>query len=190
VLRKVLLGVALLVLLLVVIVALQPATFRIARSTTVAAPPPVVFAEVDDFHRWQAWNPWQKLDPDAKNTYAGPPAGEGASFAWDGDENVGAGRMTIVESRPAELVRIRLEFLRPMEATNTAEFTFVPEGSGTLVTWSMAGENGFLGKAFGLFMDMDEMVGTQFEQGLADMKAVAEAQGSSGGAGAGSSPPP
>jgi carbon monoxide dehydrogenase subunit G len=182
-LKKALIVVAVLVVVLVVVVALQPATFRVARSATIAAPPSAVFAQVNDFHRWEAWNPWQKLDPGAKNTYSGAPAGEGAAFAWDGNDDVGAGKMTIVESRPDDLVRIRLDFLRPMEATNTAEFTFVPEAQGTRVTWSMTGENGFLGKAVGLVMDMDQMVGSEFEKGLASMKSVAESDARKSAAG-------
>jgi hypothetical protein len=173
-LKKVLGSVAALVAALAVIVALQPSRFRIARQTSVGAPASAVFALVDDLHRWEAWNPWQKVDPNVQNTYSGAESGPGASFAWAGNEDVGKGRMTIVDSRPGELVRIRLEFLEPYAATNTAEFTFEPQGDRTLVTWAMSGENSFLGKAIGLVMDMDRMIGDQFEKGLADLKAIAE----------------
>jgi uncharacterized protein YndB with AHSA1/START domain len=157
-----------------VVVALQPRAFRVSRSATMAAPASAVFAQVNDFHKWEAWNPWQKLDPTAKNTYSGAPAGPGARFAWEGNNQVGAGSMTITETRPDELVRIKLEFLKPMAATNTSEFNLQPSGDQTTVTWSMVGENGFLAKAIGLFMDMDEMIGGQFEKGLADMKRIVE----------------
>jgi len=173
-LKNILLGLAAIVVVLIVVIALQPASFRISRSATMAAPPAVVFAQVNDFHKWAAWNPWQKLDPAAKNTYSGAAVGEGASFAWDGNSEVGAGRMTIIESRPNDLIRVQLEFLRPMEATSTAEFTFRPSGAQTAVTWSMSGDNTFVGKAFSLFVDTDQMVGGQFEKGLADLRSVVE----------------
>lgn len=157
------------------VVALQPAEFRIARSATIAAPPSVVFAQVNDLQRWPAWSPWAKMDPAARNTYAGPPAGTGATMTWDGNKQVGEGTMTITESRPDTLVAFRLDFRRPFQATNTAEFTFQPKGDQTVVTWSMSGVNNFLFKAVGLFLNTDKMVGPQFEQGLADLKAISEA---------------
>jgi Polyketide cyclase / dehydrase and lipid transport len=130
---------------------------------------------VNDFHNWEAWSPWAKLDPAAKATFEGPSTGTGAIFKWTGNKEVGEGSMTITESRPSDLIRIKLEFLRPFEATNSAEFTFKPEGNRTAVTWSMEGKNNFIAKAVCLFMNMDKMVGGQFEQGLAQMKAVVEA---------------
>jgi len=172
---KILIGLAVLIVLLVVVVALQPSEFRITRTTTVAAPASAVFAQVNDFHRWEAWSPWAKLDPAVRNTFAGAPAGAGAVFAWAGNSKVGEGRMTIVESRPNELVRIKLEFLKPFAATNTAEVTFKPEGDRTAVTWSMFGHNNFMGKAVCLVMNMDKTLGGEFDKGLAAMKSVAEA---------------
>jgi hypothetical protein len=163
------------ILIFVGIVAVQPADFRIFRSATINAPAGVAFAQVNDFHKWEAWSPWAKLDPAAKNTFDGPPAGRGAGFAWSGNKDVGEGRMTITESRPNELVRIKLDFVKPMEGTCTTEFAFKPAGEGaTSVTWSMFGRHSFVEKAFCLFMDMDKMVGGDFEKGLAQMKAVAE----------------
>jgi uncharacterized protein YndB with AHSA1/START domain len=154
---------------------LMPADFRIARTTTMAAPAPAVFAHVNDFHNWRTWNPWGKLDPAMKQTYVGAPAGAGAVYTWVGNGKVGQGRMTVTESRPSELIRIKLEFLKPFAATNTAEFTFKPAGGDrTVVTWSMAGCNTFMGKAMSLVMDMDRMIGKNFERGLADMKSVVE----------------
>jgi len=173
-LKKILIALAVIVIVFVVIVALQPSEFRVARSATIAAPAAAVFAQVNDFHNWEAWSPWAKLDPAAKNSFEGPSAGTGASFRWAGNNEVGEGSMTIIESRPSDLIRIKLEFLKPFEGTNTAEFTFKPEGSQTAVTWSMFGTNNFRAKAFCLFMSMDKMVGGQFEKGLASMKSMVE----------------
>jgi hypothetical protein len=173
-LKTVLIGLVAVVVVFLAVVALQPSAFRISRSATMAAPAPAVFAQVNDFRNWEAWNPWQKLDPAAKNTYSGPPAGPGAMCAWAGNSEIGEGRMTITESRPNELIRIKLEFLKPFEVTNTAEFTFEPAGNQTAVTWSMFGHNTLMGKAIGLFMNMDRMIGEQFEKGLADMNSIVE----------------
>jgi hypothetical protein len=176
---KVVLAVAALVVLVVavlaVVVAMQPAEFRVQRSATINAPAPAVFAQVNDFHNWQTWSPWARLDPAVKNSYEGAPAGTGAGFAWAGDSKVGEGRMTIVESRPSELVRIKLEFLKPFAATNTAEFAFKREGERTAVTWSMYGHNNFLARAVWLFVDMDKALEAEFDKGLAAMKSAAEA---------------
>jgi hypothetical protein len=175
VLEKVLVAPVVIVLVLVVVVAVQPSEFRVARTVTMAAPPPAAFAQVNDFHKWEAWNPWVGIDPAMKQAYEGAPAGEGAVYTWAGNGEVGQGRMTLTESRPAERIRIRMEFLKPFSATSTAEFTFTPEGDRTAVTWSMTGTNNFMAKAVHLVMDMDEMIGGQFEKGLARMKAVVEA---------------
>jgi len=174
-LKKFLIAIAAIIVVFVVVVALQPSEFRIVRSATISAPAPAVFAQVNDFHNWEAWSPWAKLDPAAKATFEGPSTGTGAIFKWAGNKEVGEGSMTITESRPSDLIRIKLEFLRPFEATNSAEFTFKPEGNRTAVTWSMEGKNNFIAKAVCLFMNMDKMVGGQFEQGPAQMKAVVEA---------------
>jgi hypothetical protein len=174
-LKKILVAVAVIVLVFIVVVALQPAEFRVTRSATIAAPAPAVFAQVNDFHNWQAWSPWAKLDPNMKKTHEGAPAGTGAIYSWSGNDDVGEGRMTLTESRPSDLIRIKLEFMKPFAATNTTEFSFKPEGNQTLVTWSMFGTNNFMAKAFGLFMNMDKMVGGDFEKGLAQIKSVVEA---------------
>jgi hypothetical protein len=167
-------GLAAIVATFVIIVALRPADFRIERSAAMAASASTIFAQVNDFHSWEAWSPWAKLDPTAKSTFVGSPAGKGASFSWDGNNKVGAGTMTITESRPNDLIRINLEFRRPFKAKNTAEFTFQPDGPKTIVNWSMSGRNNFMCKAFGLFMNMDKLVGRDFEKGLAAMQAVVE----------------
>lgn len=165
------------VIALVVFISLRPADFRITRWTKFSAPPAAVFAQVNDFHNWDGWSPWAKMDPTMKQTYEGAPAGTGAIYSWVGNKKVGQGRMTILESRPSEMVQIRLEFLKPFKATNTAEFTFKAEGDQTKVIWSMFGKKGFMFKAFGMLMDMDKMIGGDFEKGLAAMKAVVEGTG-------------
>ena len=159
-----------------IFVAMQPDEFAVERSTTVAAPPQMVFDQVNDFHKWQAWSPWAKLDPMAKNTFEGPESGEGAKFSWAGNDQVGEGRMEIAESRAPEHIKIDLEFIKPFPAKNVTLFTFAPEGDGTKVTWNMSGTNNFIGKAICMFMNMDKMVGGDFEKGLAAMKAKAEAE--------------
>lgn len=174
-LTKILIGLVAVIGAFLVIVAMRPSDFRVERSAVVSAPAPVVFAQVNDLHNWDAWSPWAKLDPAAKQTFDGPRAGTGAAFAWVGNSQVGEGRMTITESRPSELIRFRLDFVKPFAGTNTAEFTFTPQGDQTAVTWSMSGRQNFMAKAFCMFMSMDKMVGGQFEQGLAQMKSMAEA---------------
>jgi len=174
-LRKILIGLAAIVLVLVVIVALQPPEFRVSRTVTISAPAPTIFAQVNDFHKWEGWSPWAKRDPAMKQTYEGPPAGTGAVYTWIGNRQVGEGRMTIFESRPSDLIRINLEFLKPFKGTSTTEFTFKPDGTQSTVTWSMTGKNNFMAKAVHLFLNMDKMVGGDFETGLAQMKSVSEA---------------
>jgi hypothetical protein len=174
-LKIILISLAVIIIVFVIIVAFQPSDFRVARSATMAAPPPAVFAQANDFHKWKAWNPWGKIDPAMKQTYEGAPAGVGAIYTWVGNNEVGEGRMTITESRPSELIRVKLEFFKPFAATNIAEFTFKPEGNQTAVTWSMFGEKNFMAKAIHLFMSMDKMIGGQFEKGLAEMKSIVEA---------------
>jgi uncharacterized protein YndB with AHSA1/START domain len=173
--RKILIGLAVLIVVLLVVIAMQPADFTVSRSATVNAPPATVFAQVNDFHKWGAWSPWAKMDPATKITYDGPPEGKGAKYAWV-SEKTGEGNMTIVESTPGERVLIDLIFIKPMAADNDADFTFKPEGSGTTVTWTMTGKNGFAGKAFGLFMNMDKLIGGQVEEGLASIKSIAESE--------------
>jgi polyketide cyclase/dehydrase/lipid transport protein len=172
--KIVLVGVAVLIAAFLVVVAVQPSDFRVERSATMRAPAAAPYAQVNDFQKWRDWSPWEKVDPQLKRSYQGPQAGAGAQYAWVGNKDVGEGRMTIVESKPGELVRIKLEFFKPFAAVNDAQFSFKPAGDGTAVTWSMTGHNNFLSKAICLFVDMDKMVGGMFEQGLAQMKAVVE----------------
>ncbi|HEU5176033.1 MAG TPA: SRPBCC family protein [Burkholderiales bacterium] len=166
---------AAIVVVFLIVVAMQPSDFRIERSATMRAPAPAAFAQVNDFQNWRAWSPWEKVDPALKRQYDGPRAGTGAVYAWQGNKDVGEGRMTITDSKPAELVRIKLEFFKPFAATNQAEFRFKPASTDTTaVTWTMTGQNNFLSKAICLFVDMDKMVGGMFEQGLNQMKTVVE----------------
>jgi len=174
-LKKIGITVLVVILIFLIIIALQPGNFRVARSITIAAPPEIVFAQVNDLKKWETWSPWVKIDPAMKQTYQGPPAGTGATSQWAGNKDVGEGRMTITESRPNELIRFSLEFFKPMAGTSTAEFNFVPGENQTTVTWSMTGRNNFIAKAICLFMNMDTMVGSQFEKGLAQLKLNAEA---------------
>jgi len=168
-------AIAAVVVIFLIVVALQPSDFKVERSATLRAPAPAAFAQVNDFQNWRAWSPWEKVDPALKRQYEGPKAGTGAVYAWQGNNDVGEGRTTITESRPADLIHIKLEFFKPFAAVNQAEFTFKPVGADTTaVTWSMTGQNNFLSKAICLFVNMDRMVGGMFEQGLAQMKTVVE----------------
>jgi hypothetical protein len=173
-LKKILLVLVVIVIVLVVVVAMRPDHFRVERSATVNAPAAAVFAEVNDLHKFQEWSPWAKIDPNCKITYTGPEAGVGASFHWDGNKDVGEGSMSIIESKPGELVKFRLDFIKPFAATDTAELSFKATGEKTDVTWSMYGPANFMMKAMGLFMDCDKMIGKDFEKGLASLKTVSE----------------
>ena len=173
-LTKIFIGIAVVVVVFVVIVAMQPSQSTITRSMTMPVAANQVFAQVNDFHNWQAWSPWAKMDPDAKNAFEGPPSGVGAGFSWSGNNKVGEGRMTIAESKPSEMIRIKLEFIKPFANVCDTLFTFKPEGNQTTVTWTMTGPRPFMAKMFCLFVNVDKMVGGQFEQGLAGMQVAAQ----------------
>ena len=172
-LTKILLGIVAVIVLFLAYAAMRPADFRVERSATLAASPAALFAQVNDHHNFNAWNPFLKLDPNVKNTYSGPASGVGAACSWDGNSDIGAGSSTIIESTPGELVRMRMDWKRPMEGVATVDFTFRPAGDKTVVTWAMYGKNNFLGKVISIFMDCDKMCGPPFEQGLADLGKVA-----------------
>src|SRR6266446_5560430 len=174
-LKRLLIGLVLLLIAAAVVVWFQPDDYRLTRSTVIAAPAAAIFPHVNDLRQWEDWSPWAKLDPNAKVTFEGPPAGPGAVFAWAGNSQIGEGRMTLTQSRPAELIRIKLDFVQPMAGTSTAEFTFKPEGNRTAVTWAMFGHNNFVSRAICLFMNQDKMLGGYFEKGLENLKAVTEA---------------
>ena len=152
----------------------RPDTFSVQRTTTIHAPADKVFALVNDFHRWAEWSPWEKLDPEMKRTFGGPPAGPGSTYEWVGNSKVGAGRMEILTAAPAGKVDIKLDFIKPFEGHNVAEFTLTPKGENTEVLWVMHGPAPFITKLMGVFVSMDSMIGKDFEAGLANMKGAAE----------------
>jgi hypothetical protein len=168
-------GVLVLILLLVIYISTRPTDFRVERSAQVDAPAGVIHAIINDLSQWQRWSPYDKRDPNMKKTLEGPPTGPGASYTWNGNNQVGEGRMTITESKPGELVAMRLQFSRPFKCDNKVMFTMVPSGTGTRVSWIMEGKNNFMSKAFGLLMNVDKMVGTDFEQGLKNLDGIAQA---------------
>jgi len=156
--------------------ATRPDTFRVERRATITAPPEKIFALINDFRAWSAWSPWEKKDPAMKRTFSAVTAGKGATYAWDGNKDVGRGSMEIIESAPPSRLRLRLDFEAPFEAHNVVTFTLAPEGGATGVTWAMEGPVPYFAKIMHLFMNMDRMVGGDFESGLAAMKAAAEKQ--------------
>jgi len=157
-------------------VAMQPAVGTVTRSATLAAPPADVFAQINDFHKWQAWSPWAKLDPNAKSTFEGPESGKGAVFGWSGNSEVGEGKMTITESTPNERIKMQLDFAKPYANTSYSEFILKPEGAGTNVTWTMTGERPFFARAMCILFNADKMVGDMFEKGLANLNAIVSAK--------------
>ncbi len=152
----------------------KPDTFTVQRSATIKAPPEKIFAVLNDFRRWTEWSPWEKLDPAMKRTLGGAPAGQGATYAWEGNGKAGAGRMEIVESTPASKVGIQLDFIKPFEGHNLTAFTLTPQGEATQVNWAMTGPTPFVSKLMQVFVDMDQMIGKDFEEGLANLKALTE----------------
>ena len=175
-LKKILLVVVVLVLAFVGFVASRPSAYKVERAHTVNAPAEVAFAQVADFHKWEAWSPFAKLDPSMKTTFDGAAGAVGSSYAWEGNDKVGAGKMTIVEVAPSASVKIKLEFLKPWKSTADTVFTFAAVENGTKTTWTMAGNHDFMGKAFSLFGDMDKMIGADFEKGLAQLDTAAAAE--------------
>jgi hypothetical protein len=152
--------------------ATKPDTFRVQRSTSIKAPPGKISAVLSDFREWKAWSPWEKMDPAMKRTYGGAPSGKGATYAWQGNE-VGHGRMEITEAA-ANRVAMDLDFVKPFEAHNKVEFTLEPKGGATELTWAMVGPVPYPAKIMHVFVNMDRMVGSQFEAGLADLKTLTE----------------
>jgi uncharacterized protein YndB with AHSA1/START domain len=155
-------------------VFLQSSELTVVRSVTIKAPAADVFPHVNDFHAWKEWSPWATLDPKSTETFDGPSSGKGAKFTWSGNNDVGEGTMTITDSQPNERIAIQLDFVRPMACTNYVEFTFKPEKDRTQVAWTMTGRKIFMAKAMGLFLDMDKMVGGEFDKGLASLQSVVE----------------
>ena len=179
-LKKILILIVVLIAVLLCYAATKPDTFRVQRTTSINAPPEKIFAIIDDFHNWGSWSPWEKLDPAMKRTYSGAASGQGAVYAWEGNDKVGAGRMEITDSAPPSKVTIKLDFIKPFEAHDIAELTLEPPAAAdtsspvTTVTWAMHGPNPFISKVMQVFMNVDTMVGKDFEDGLANLKNVAE----------------
>jgi carbon monoxide dehydrogenase subunit G len=179
-LKTALIVVAIVIAALLAYAAIRPDTFSVQRSTRVNAPPAMIFAIVNDFHRWTEWSPWEKLDPAMTRTLSGAASGPGAVYEWRGNGKVGAGRMEILASAPASAptstrqVTMKLDFIKPFEGHNIAEFTLVPQGAGTDVTWAMHGPTPFISKLMQVFVNMDSMIGKDFAAGLANLKARAE----------------
>ncbi|MGD9636417.1 MAG: SRPBCC family protein [Pirellulales bacterium] len=172
-LTYIVLAVVTLVVVLLVVIALQPAMFRIERRATIPAAAADVFAQVQDLHKWRSWSPWEEIDPNLQRTYSGAAAGTGAVYEWVGNNEVGSGRMTILDCRPVEFIRIKLEFFKPFKGLSTAEFTFQPAGDKqTVTTWAMYGPKNFLAKALHMICNMEKMIGGQFEKGLDNLKSV------------------
>jgi hypothetical protein len=174
-LKKILVTILALIAVGAVFISLRPAEYTVSRSAKIPREPALVFGLVNNFHEWDKWSPWAKLDPQMQTTYAGPESGVNAEYAWKGNSDVGSGKMTITESAPYEKVGIRLEFFEPFASVAQTDFHFKPVSDGTEVTWTMTGNNGFVAKAFTLFMDMDAMIGADFEKGLNQLTAAAAA---------------
>lgn len=162
------------IIVVLILAAMKPDIFTLQRSLAINAPPERVFPLINEFKNWTQWSPWEKLDPNLKRDYSGAPAGVGAVYAWEGDKKVGQGRMEIVEAVPSSKVALKLDFIKPFEAHNNVTFALEPAGSATNVTWTMTGPTPFIGKIFHVFVNMDRMVGAEFEKGLASMKTAAE----------------
>ena len=156
--------------------ATRPDTFRVERTATIKAPPERIFPLINDFQRWGAWSPFEKKDPAMKRALSGAPSGSGAVYEWDGNKEIGQGRMEIVESVPPSRVTLKLDFTRPFKAHNIVDFTLEPRGDSTQVTWAIHGPSPFISKVMGIVFNMDKMIGKDFEAGLAALKTVSEQQ--------------
>ena len=173
-LRKIGLILVVLVMALLVFAATKPDTFTVQRMATINAPADSIYPHIIDFRRWNAWSPWERLDPSMRKSISGAPSGKGAVYAWQGNSDVGQGRMEITEANPPSKVEIKLDFTEPWESTNQTVFTLEPMGNATNVTWTMQGPNQYLGKLMSVFVDMDKMIGKDFERGLTSLKAISE----------------
>lgn len=165
---------AVLIAAVLLFAATRPDTFRIERSATIRATPDKIYPFLEDFRRWPAWSPYENKDPAMKRTFGGATSGKGATYAWEGNKDIGAGSMEIADATPPERLTLKLDFTRPFVAHNLVDFTLTPAGDGTRVTWAMHGPNTYVGKVMQIFFSMDTMVGKDFEAGLASLKAAAE----------------
>jgi len=160
--------------ILLAVASTKPDTLHVERTARIDAPPQQIFPLIEDFRRWGPWSPYERRDPTMKRSYGGAERGEGAVYAWEGNRDIGKGRMEIVESVPPSRVALKLDFAEPFEAHNVVQFTLEPEGGATRVTWAMQGPSSFVSKLMSVFIDMDDMIGRDFEAGLANLKAIAE----------------
>lgn len=165
---------AIAIAIVLILAATKPAMLRVQRSTSIEAPAERIFSLISDFHQWRNWSPYENKDPAMKRTYSGADSGKGAVYAWDGDKNVGSGRMEILDAPAPSKVVIKLDFFKPFEGHNTAEFTMLPQGDGTHVTWLMHGPANFMSRLIQVFMNLDHMIGRDFEAGLANLKTLTE----------------
>ena len=172
--KKIALIAVALIAALMIFAATRPDTFRVERSVSIKAPPEKIYALMNDFHKFRAWSPWEQLDPQMQRSYSGAASGKGAVYAWQGNKEVGAGRMEIMDAVAPSKVLIKLDFMQPFEAHNTTEYALRPQGDSTTVSWAMYGPSPFIAKVMGIFASMDSMVGKDFEKGLAKLKAEAE----------------
>jgi hypothetical protein len=176
-LKKILIALVIVVAGFLTFAATRPDTYRVERSAKIDAPATVIFSQLEDFKAWPAWSPWDKRDPAMKKTYEGPATGVGSTYSWEGNKEVGKGRMAIVASEPPSQIRYHLEFIEPFAAVANTAFTLAPEGGKSVaVTWAMDGTNNLMGKVFGIFMNMDTAIGADFEKGLASLKTISEAE--------------
>ena len=180
--RNIIRVIMLVVALALIFINTRPNTLHIERATTIAATSDVVFSKINNFHEWAAWSPWEHLDPNMQKSFEGSDSGVGAGYHWSGNAKAGEGRMTITESQPNQRVGIKLEFIKPFQATNATSFILTPDGAGTKVTWTMDGPLNFMSKVMCLFQSMDKMIGPDFEKGLTGMKSLAESDAKSGAA--------
>jgi carbon monoxide dehydrogenase subunit G len=167
-------AIAVLIAAVLIYATTRPDTFSVQRTETIKAPPDKIFPLINDFHSWPSWSPWEKLDPAMQRTHSGATAGQGAAYAWVGNSKVGEGRMEILASVPSSKISIKLDFIKPFEGHNTADFTLQPQGDSTQVTWVMYGPAPYVTKLMGVFVSMDKLIGKDFEAGLANMKSAAE----------------
>jgi uncharacterized protein YndB with AHSA1/START domain len=173
-LKKIVIALLVIVVLICGLAMMKPDSFVVTRSIAIKAPPEKVFVLINDFHNWSHWSPWEHLDPNMKRTFSGAAAGKGAVYGWEGNSDVGAGRMEITDEAMPTKVEVKLEFLKPVAMTNQTEFALTSSGDTTTVTWNMRGPMPFITKLMSVFTSMDAMVGKDFEKGLANMKASAE----------------
>ena len=172
--KTIALSIAVLLAALLIYAATKPDSFRIERTTAIKAPPEKIFVLINDFHQWESWSPWEKIDPALKRTYSGAASGKGAVYEWNGNKDIGQGRMEIVESSPSSKIVLNLDFVTPFEAHNFVEFSLSAEGDSTTVTQAMYGPSPYISKLMTIFFSMEKMVGDKYEEGLDNLKKLAE----------------